>query len=160
MMELSLGNRPSQAKIQYPDRFTTEDILAIYRNRGLLTLTDAGVYLERVSHVGHRATLTKQEQRVVLATRHPELERVPRILLDEVLVLDQRLGQEGQLLALYWEAFAFHEAIYHLRHPRWHEDLSGNPWTKQEAAFASALIHLCLRKQEPWMAGLRAQWQP
>lgn len=113
IQKLLLNSPLYRFEVQYPPALTSNDILSIYLQGGMLTLTDVGEYIKRLRRE-RQVTLEQMEQRVKLSPSilsRLESGFTEQIKLADVLMLDEQLEQEGTLLSMYWEAYRSYERI-------------------------------------------------
>jgi transcriptional regulator with XRE-family HTH domain len=102
-----------QFKVQYPVAITAADLWNIYLRGGALSLVDMGAYLKHARRA-MRVTLSDlEESGKVSASVLSRLEtgELSRVKLTDVLILDEQLGQEGKLMAMYWRACTLIDAV-------------------------------------------------
>jgi transcriptional regulator with XRE-family HTH domain len=104
-------------KVHYPEEMKAEEIWKIYLAGGALSLVDIGIYLRQVRR-DLRVTLSGLEESGKLsASVLSRLEggTLERVKLIDVLTLDEQLGQEGKILAMYWRACTLMEMVMRVR---------------------------------------------
>jgi len=107
-------------ELQYPADLRAETIWDMYRNGGLLTLTDIGAYIKNVRRQ-RQVTLVRLEDSVKISTSvlsHLEAGSIERIRLADVITIDAQLVQEGKLLAMYWSVSKFNNGFRQLHRGR------------------------------------------
>lgn len=105
-----------QFEIQYPSDIEPKDILAIYKQGGVLTLVDIGIYIKKVRRQ-KQVTLAHLEDTAKVSTSvlsRLETGSMEQVKLADTLKLDEQLEQGGKLLAMYWRAHQLNTAILHL----------------------------------------------
>ncbi len=115
--KLLADSRLYHFKVHYPEEMKAEEIWKIYLAGGALSLVDIGVYLRQARHT-RRVTLSGLEESGKLsASVLSRLEggTLERVKLIDVLTLDEQLGQEGKILAMYWRACTLMEMVVRVR---------------------------------------------
>ena len=162
--KLFYNSRMYTFELQYPDFFPLDAILSISSGGGALLFKDAGQYLRMV----RQARMRERGGRFHLDLSTATMSRLEagegeRLLLRDWLLLDEQLGQDGRLLAIYWDAFVFHECLRgYQRAPEDRETVYG-PW-KDDLALASQFLFLCRWLQylsapdSRWIDVVRSLW--
>jgi transcriptional regulator with XRE-family HTH domain len=115
--KLLASTRLYHFKVHYPEEMKAEEIWNIYQAGGALSLVDIGVYLRQARRT-RRVTLSGLEESGKLsASVLSRLEggTLERVKLIDVLTLDEQLGQEGKILAMYWRACTLMEMVVRVR---------------------------------------------
>ncbi len=158
-----------QFRVQYPVAITAEDLWDIYLRGGALTLVDMGAYLKQARRA-RRVTLSDlEESGKVSASVLSRLETgsLERVKLIDVLTLDEQLGQEGKLMAMYWRACTLIEAVtrVHQRDLQIEAEAPGEGLRlEQEWRLIEVFTTICrwLACLEPhdhaWMSAFRQRW--
>ncbi len=145
--KLLLDSSVYQFELQYPSEMEPDDILEIYRQDGVLIVSDIGAFLKKVRRE-RQVTLASLEDSVDFsdsALSRLETGSMERFKLMDVLRLDEQLGQEGKILALLWQACKSNERFMH----RQQQMNNGMPavssanWTKEEIKLAAVFTTAC-----------------
>ncbi len=115
--KLLADSRLYHFKVHYPEKMRAEELWKIYLAGGALSLVDIGVYLRQARRT-RRVTLSGlEESGKVSASVLSRLEggTLERVKLVDVLTLDEQLGQEGKILAMYWRACTLMEMVMRVR---------------------------------------------
>jgi transcriptional regulator with XRE-family HTH domain len=158
-----------QFKVQYPAAITAEDLWDIYLRGGALSLMDMGAYLKQARRA-RRVTLSDlEESGKVSASVLSRLETgsLERVKLIDVLTLDEQLGQEGKLMAMYWRACILIDAVARVHQRDLQTEAVGSGEglrLEQEWRLIEVFTTICrwLACLEPndhsWMSAFRQRW--
>jgi transcriptional regulator with XRE-family HTH domain len=151
-------------ELQYPPLLEADKLLELGQLGGVLTPTDVGMYLQQARRK-KRVTLAGLEGAVQLSASvlsRLESGSVDRVKLMEALTLDEALGEDGNLLTLYWSASKFSgKSAGYSPKPGLPAALHQVGWTEQESRLVDALILTCrwLQYLSPgntsWLTDLR-----
>lgn len=111
--KLLQDSRLYQFKIHYPEDMKADAIWNIYTDGGALSLVDIGAYIRQARRT-RRVTLSGLEESGKLSASvlsRLEAGVLERVKLIDVLTLDEQLGQEGKIVAMYWRACSLMEAV-------------------------------------------------
>jgi transcriptional regulator with XRE-family HTH domain len=117
--KLLQDSRLYQFKIHYPEAMKAEAIWELYLQGGALSLVDIGVYVKQARR-GKRVTLSGLEESGKLSASvlsRLETGALERIKLMDVLALDEKLDQEGKIVAMYWRACTLMDMVARLHTP-------------------------------------------
>jgi transcriptional regulator with XRE-family HTH domain len=153
-------------ELQYPAGLKAETIWELYRNGGLLTLTDIGVYIKNMRRQ-RQVTLVRLEDSVKISTSvlsHLEAGSIERIRLADVLSIDAQFEQGGKLLAMYWSVSRFNNGLRQLLKDHTKEmGWSDTPVFENELKVITLFTIMCrwlqvLSQQETtWIREIRAE---
>jgi len=137
----------SHPLLDYPHTFPLYAILSIYRERGVLLLNDARQYLRLLLAMPAEGEPRRRGQRHLLTLSPAKLSNLQagkgeRVLLNDLLLLDEQLGQHGQLLGMYWDAFEFQEWLRSYQQPEEKRRVLFGPW-KDDIELAVQFLLLC-----------------
>jgi hypothetical protein len=122
--KLLQDSRLYQFKVHYPEAMTAEALWQIYLRAGALSLVDIGIYLRQVRRT-KRVTLSGLETKGSLSASvlsRLEAGALERVKLVDVLAFDERLGQEGKLVAMYWRACILLDMVAQVHKPEQQAD--------------------------------------
>jgi len=88
-------------KVRYPSGIGLKNIELIYEQNGALVSDDIQQYMQRIRLEGLKRTSSNLLLRL---TGSGDLQRIK---LNELLALDEELGEGGRLLGLFWEVYRF-----------------------------------------------------
>jgi transcriptional regulator with XRE-family HTH domain len=156
-------------ELRYPQEITTDEILAIYRAGAWLMAIDAGTYIRSVRRQ-KQVSLTRLQHAV--KTSDAVLARLEEGALEhvkfvDVFMLDEQLGQGGQILALYWRVYQLREALMQFlsQSNLQQKEMPLPTWISQEMRLILMFTILCrwfqraYQKERDWMNELREQFQ-
>jgi transcriptional regulator with XRE-family HTH domain len=158
-----------QFKVQYPAAITAEDLWDIYLRGGALSLVDMGAYLKQARRA-RRVTLSDlEESGKVSASVLSRLETgsLERVKLIDVLTLDEQLGQEGKLMAMYWRACTLIDAVARVHQRDLQTEAEGpgeglrpeQEWRLIEVFTTICRWLACLQPNDhSWMSAFRQRW--
>jgi hypothetical protein len=117
--------------LHYPPHIDSDDIWKIYLCNGWLTTTDVGIFIKKVRRGKHLPLAQLQYTVKISESVLARLEEgtLERVKLNDVLMLDEQLGQEGKIPALYWKAYQVHQELAHFS--------TGIDFLKQEGTLSS-----------------------
>jgi transcriptional regulator with XRE-family HTH domain len=111
--KLLQDSRLYQFKVRYPEDMKAEALWNIYTDGGALSLVDIGAYIRQARRT-RRLTLSGLEESGKLSASvlsRLEAGALERVKLIDVLTLDEQLGQEGKIVAMYWRACRLIDAV-------------------------------------------------
>ena len=111
--KLLQDSRLYQFKVHYPEDMKAEAIWSIYTRGEALSLVDIGAYIRQARRT-RRVTLSGLEESGKLSASvlsRLEAGVLERVKLIDVLTLDEQLGQEGKIVAMYWRACGLMDAV-------------------------------------------------
>lgn len=100
-------------ELVYPPHFRAEDTLKIYRCKKWLTILDVGTFIRKLRNEKRMPLMRLQHAVKISDSVLTRLEEgvLDRIKLNDVLILDEYLEQDGKILAMYWKAYQFDRAM-------------------------------------------------
>lgn len=109
--KLLVGSPMYQFELQYPSTITATDILTFYEQGAMLALTDIAQYSKRLRRekqvkIAHLEQEAKISQNMLSRLESPSIEQIK---LEDVVMLDTLLEQEGVLLKMYWTVYSFYK---------------------------------------------------
>src|SRR6266704_6520350 len=116
--KLLQDSRLYQFKIHYPEDMKADVIWNIYMDGGALSLVDIGAYIRQARRT-RRVTLSGLEESGKLSASvlsRLEAGVLERVKLIDVLTLDEQLGQEGKIVAMYWRACSLMDTVARVHH--------------------------------------------
>ncbi len=141
-------------EIQYPSTISASDILFMYEQDAMLTLTDIAEFISKLRRE-KQVTLAKLEQGAKISQNmlsRLESSFIEQIKLADVVMLDEQLGQGGTLLKMYWSVYSFYLKL--VRRSASSAD--------QEMKLAAIFIIICRwlqfvnSKDDSWMKNVRS----
>ena len=111
--KLLQDSRLYQFKVHYPEDMKADAIWNIYTHGGALSLVDIGAYIRQARRT-RRLTLSGLEESGKLSASvlsRLEAGALERVKLIDVLTLDEQLGQEGKIVAMYWRACSLMDTV-------------------------------------------------
>jgi transcriptional regulator with XRE-family HTH domain len=134
-------------ELKYPSSLSDEAILAIYKQEGVMTLTDIGAYTRKVRSQ-KKVSLEKLEDSAKISSSvlsRLEAGALDRIKLADILTLDEQLEQGWTIIGMYWEACKFQEKFL-FRQNRTHNERAASSFAESddvEFKLASVYITVC-----------------
>jgi len=111
--KLLQDSRLYQFKVHYPEDIKADAIWNTYAHGGALSLVDIGAYIRQARRT-RRVTLSGLEESGKLSASvlsRLEAGVLERVKLIDVLTLDEQLGQEGKIVAMYWRACSLMDTV-------------------------------------------------
>ncbi len=132
-------------ELQYPQTIQANDIWETYRQGGWLTFLDIGIYIKKVRK---DVTFVRLHPNVHVSDSvisRLESGSLERIKLIDVVMLDEQLEQGGKLLAMYWKASHFSDALVQFLSQSKHSptDIPFSMWKEQQVRLSEILTILC-----------------
>ena len=166
--QLSLDLPLYHFELHYPPEIETDDIWDMYRHASWLGSIDVGIYIQKARREKRRPFVRFQRTAKVSDTVLARLEEgaLERVKLNDVIMLDEQLGQAGKILAMYWRVYQLNEKLMNFLS---HSDLPQNgmpfsAWVAQQMRLVLIFTILCrwfqqeYRKEHSWMSKLRRQF--
>ena len=97
-------------ELLYPSEMYAETIWEVYKQDGVLISSDIGAYTANLP-VERQAQVKKLDRHLINLLSRPEIGSAGRIKLVDVLSLDERLGQRGDIFCIYWSVSKFDDEI-------------------------------------------------
>lgn len=104
IFKLLEDNPVYKAQLQYPLNLDPEKILGTFANGGVITFQDVGVFLKNIRS-GKNITLAELGNKSKISESMLskfEAGSIKKVKLQDIMIFDNILGQDGKLLTLYW----------------------------------------------------------
>ena len=138
---LIIGSSIYQFSLNYPHSMNAETTLKIYNQGGMLIPMDVETYIQKISSKIPGAKLDDHLESVLSRISTATVERIKLV---DVLLLDEKLGKDGEILGMYWSLSKYFDQILHHMPPAqgdWDflEVISGEQ-IREDTKLASLLI--------------------
>jgi transcriptional regulator with XRE-family HTH domain len=107
---LIVGSSIYQFSLKYPRLMNAETILKIYNQGGMLIPMDVETYIQKIPSKISGAKLDFHLESVLSRIRTGTVERIKLV---DVLLLDEKLGKDGEILGMYWSLSKYFDKILH-----------------------------------------------
>jgi len=134
-------------ELVYPPHLGTEDIWHIYRCNKWLSITDVGTSIKKLRNEKRVPPMRLQHTVKISDSVFARLEEgvLERIKLNDVLMLDDYLDQNGMVLAMYWRAYQLDREMteFLVESGRQQTTVSFTNWIEQQERLIFIFTILC-----------------
>lgn len=134
-------------ELVYPPHLRADDIWRVYRCGKWLSITDVGISIRRLRSEKHVPLIQMQHAVKISDSVLARLEEgvLERIKLNDVLMLDEYLEQDGKVLAMYWKAYQLDRTMtqFLTESGSQQKTLSFTNWIKRQERLVFIFTILC-----------------
>lgn len=134
-------------EVVYPPHLGVVDIWNIYRCRKWLTVIDVGTYIRKLRNEKRVPLMRFQHAVKISDSVLARLEEgiLERIKLNDILMLDDYLEQNGKVLAMYWKAYLLNREMTEFLTESGHQQkkLKFTHWIEQQERLVFIFTILC-----------------